>query len=473
MTEGFDRRLIAPLVLGAALNPVNSSMIAVALVPIGAALDAVPSDTAWLVSALYLATATGQPVVGRLVDRHGPRRLYLAGALLVGVAGLIGMLATSLGVLVTARVLLGFGTCAGYPAAMYLIRSESRRTGVDRPGPVLTLLTVAAQTIVVIGPALGGLLIAGGGWRTVFAINIPLALACLLLGLRLPRTEPPPGPRQPLDLPGIALFASALTTLMLFLMSPSVADLWLAGLALASGAAFAVRELRTTSPFIDLRVLGGNRPLINTFLRTVCAQTITYAFLYGFTLWLEAGRHLSASAAGLVLLPMSLVAIAASTLTGRTTRLRAVLLTGAITQIGACALLLVLGDDSPIWLLVLVAAACGLPQGLNNLANQNAVYHQADPARIGASAGLLRTFTYLGAMVSAAAYGAFFHRDPGAGGLHNFAWFLLAVAVVMLALVVADRSLLRSGPGHADPEADEARRRFSGARGGRPVRGDG
>src|SRR5690242_13063676 len=106
----FDRRLIVPLVLGAVLNPVNSSMLAVALVPIGLAFHALPADTAWLVSGLYLATATGQPVVGKLVDRYGPRTLYLVGAAVVGIAGLIGVLAPSLGVLVVARVLLGLGT---------------------------------------------------------------------------------------------------------------------------------------------------------------------------------------------------------------------------------------------------------------------------------------------------------------------------------------------------------------------------
>lgn len=73
----FDQRLIAPMVLGTILNPVNSSMLAVALVPIGLAFGAPPSETAWLVSALYLATAVGQPAMGRLVDLFGPRTLYL------------------------------------------------------------------------------------------------------------------------------------------------------------------------------------------------------------------------------------------------------------------------------------------------------------------------------------------------------------------------------------------------------------
>ena len=438
----FDRRLIVPLVLGAVLNPVNSSMLAVALVPIGLAFHALPADTAWLVSGLYLATATGQPVVGKLVDRYGPRTLYLIGAALVGIAGLIGVLAPSLGVLVLARVLLGLGTCAGYPAAMYLIR----RSGVERPGGVLTALAVSAQTIVVIGPTLGGLLIGVAGWRAIFAVNIPLAVACLVLGsLILPRPDASERPDTPLDLLGIGLFAGTLTTLMIFLADPAVGRLWLLAVMLACGGGFARRELRVADPFLDLRVFGGNGPLIRTYLRTLLALTISYAYLYGFTQWLEAGRGLSASHAGLILLPMSLIAIGVSALTGRRAEFRGKLLVGAASQLVACALMLVLDAGSALWIPVVISVVCGLPQGLNSLANQNAVYFQADPARMGASAGLLRTFSYLGAMVSSAATGAFFRHGADTAGLHNLAIFLIVVAVLLLVLVLADRSLGRIG----------------------------
>ena len=109
-----DRRLILPMALGAVLNPINSTMLAVALVPIGAALGAPASQTAWLVSGLYLATAVGQPVTGRLIDLYGPRRLFLAGATLVGAGGLLGALAPSIWLPVIARVVLA-GYLRGLP----------------------------------------------------------------------------------------------------------------------------------------------------------------------------------------------------------------------------------------------------------------------------------------------------------------------------------------------------------------------
>ncbi|MEU6123700.1 MFS transporter [Streptomyces sp. NPDC047123] len=456
--DGFDRRLLAPMMLGSVLNPVNSSIISVSLVPIGAAFGAPPSRTAWLISALYLATSIGQPVVGRLIDLYGPRRLFLAGTALTGVAGVVGMLSPGLGVLIASRVLLGFGTCAGYPAAMYLIRSEARRTGQESPAGVLTALAVATQTIAVVGPSLGGLLIGIGGWRATLAVNIPLAAAGLFLGARrIPATPPArrKADRHPvgdLDLPGMGLFAAGLVCLLLFLMNPGGGDWYLLVLALAAAGGFTWRELRARLPFIDIRVLGGNLPLLATYARALLSYVVSYAFLYGYTQWTQQGRGLSPSQSGLVLLPLFATAIVVSTLTGRRQAIRGKLLVGAVGQIVACALLLLLHDDSPLWMLLAVVFVLGIPQGLNNLALQNAVFHQADAGRMGSSAGLLRTFGYLGAIVASAANGAFFGERADTGGLHHLAVFMLAVSVLFLVVTVADRSLRRGTPPRTDPE---------------------
>jgi MFS family permease len=447
----FDRRLLAPMVVGSILNPVNSTIISVSLVPIGAAFGAPPAQTAWLISGLYVATSIGQPVVGRLIDLYGPRGLFLAGAALTGVAGVVGMLAPNLGVLVVARVLLGFGTCAGYPAAMYLIRSEGRRTGHDSPAGVLTVLSIATQTIAVIGPSLGGLLIDVGGWRATLAVNIPLAVAALVLGaLRLPK--PPVRPRDAartglahLDPAGMALFAVLLVSLLLFLMDPQAGHWYLLVVTACAGGGFVVRELRAPEPFIDLRVLAGNLPLVATYARSLLAYTVAYAFLFGYTQWMEQGRGLSASGSGLALLPLFVTGIVVAGLTGRRPEVRGKLLAGAVGQVAACLLLLLLGPASPIWLLVVIAVVLGVPQGLNNLALQNCVYHQADPDRTGSSAGLLRTFGYLGAIAASAADGVFLADRADSPGLHRLAWFLLATAVAFLVLTLADRTLRRVG----------------------------
>ncbi|WP_327366992.1 MFS transporter [Streptomyces sp. NBC_01217] len=458
-TTGFDRRLLPPMMLGSVLNPVNSTIIAVTLVPVGDALGVPPSQTAWLVSALYLATALGQPVVGRLIDIFGPRRLFLVSTSLVGVAGVVGTLAPNLGVLIASRVLLGFGTCAGYPAAMALLRSEAKRTGQDSPSGVLTALAVANQTIAVIGPLLGGLLIGLGGWRATFALNVPLAVAAVLLGLlRLPKEagtgESPQRGRLAarLDLPGMALFAAMLVSLLLFLMNLHLRDWYLLVIAAAASAAFAARELRAPTPFIDLRVLGGNTPLLATYGRALVAYVVAYSFLYGFTQWTQEGSGLSPSHAGLVQIPMFLVAIGVSIVSGRHNGVRGKLLVGAFGQVVACAVMLTLTGDSPVWMLILVALIFGVPQGLNSLALQNSVYFQADPERTASSAGLLRTFAYVGSMVASSATATSFGQRADTGGMHHLAWFMLGAGVLCLLLTVFDRTLGRARDG--DTSAD-------------------
>ncbi|MFF7330110.1 MFS transporter [Streptomyces sp. NPDC090306] len=440
----FNRRLIAPMILGSVLNPINSSMIAVALVPIGIAFGAPPSETVWLVSALYLATAIGQPVIGRLVDMYGPRRLYLIGTGMVGVAGVLGALAPSLGFLIAARVLLGFGTSAAYPASMQLTRSEAERTGQDSPAGVLTALAIANQTVSVVGPALGGFLIGVGGWRAVFTVNVPLSAACLVLGaLRLPRTRTRSAAAgQGLDLPGMGLFTVMLGALMLFLMEPGVDDLYLLAVCALAAAGFAARELRVPAPFVDLRVLGGNKPLLATYVRQFLGYTTSYAFMYGYTQWLEEGRGLSASTAGLVLLPLSVSALTVSSLTGRREAIRGKLVVGAAVQIVGCLVLLTVGSASSVWLLLAAGVVMGLPQGLIGLANQNALYRQAEPARIASAAGLLRTFMYLGALAASAANAGFYHHRADTGGLHGLALFMLAGSALLLLASAPDRSLV-------------------------------
>ena len=265
---GFGPRFVIATSAGSVLNPVNSSIIAVALVSIGRSFGVGAASVTWLVSALYLATAIGQPAMGRLADQLGPRIVYLAGLALVAAGGLLGWLAPSLGVLVAARVVLGAGTSAAYPAATAMVRRQAQRLRAEPPGSVLGALAVAGQATMAVGPPLGGLLIALGGWRLTFAINLPLAAAgaaCALAWL------PSDGPRRfrpaALDLPGAALFGATLTALLVFLMNLRTRPWWLLAAAAAAAAVLTWRELSAASPFIDVRMLARNRIELGQYYR--------------------------------------------------------------------------------------------------------------------------------------------------------------------------------------------------------------
>lgn len=389
-TGTFTARLITPLVASAVLNPINSTMIAVALVPIGHTFGASPAETAWLITGLYLATAIGQPLAGILVDRWGPRRVLLAGALTVAVAGIAGTLALSLDWLIGVRVLLGFGTCAGFPAAMAVLRRHADAHGEGVPAGVIAILSISAQTIMVIGPTLGGGLIGLFGWPAIFAVNIPLAVGAMLFAwLWVPRDTPAEGPRRTLD----------------------------ARAVLTDGA------------------------ILRTYVRQGLAFLAIYAVLFGYVQWLQTDRGLSETASGLLLLPMSLVAVTAAALSGRASGLRARLALSVAALGTGSGLLLLVDTGTAIWLLAVIAAAFGLAQGLTSVTNQTALYGQADSARMGTASGLFRTAQYVGAMGASALIALCFGATPTAEGLHRLAVSLLVVAGALLAVTLADRRL--------------------------------
>ncbi|TPW74837.1 MFS transporter [Schumannella soli] len=500
----IPRRLYAPLIIGTILNPINSSIVAVALVPIAAAFGVPASQSAWLVTGLYLATSVGQPLAGRLVDALGAKPVFLVGAALTMLAGVIGAVAPAFGWLIAARVVLGLGTCAGYPSSMSIARSRTTDPTAKGARTLLTVLAVATQTVAVIGPTLGGALIGVGGWPAVFAINVPLGLLSLVLGaLFLPsatrtasaapatsaapdahnsgETRPggafassehgspelrragratrrapgapdadasggsatPAAPRRRirLDLPGLALFILALLPLLVVIMEPTAGLTWMLIVAVLAGAGFVLRELRTTEPFIDLRMIGGNRALLSTYVRATLTALVSYTFLYGFTQWLEHARGLSPAAAGLILLPTFAIAIVVSALTGRVARLRPKLSVAAAAQLISCVIMLFASAQSPLWMLVAAAVVMGVSQGLANVTNQQALIAVAPAAQMGSAAGIMRTFFYFGAILSGAATALFFGAAADTDGLHRVAIVSIAASSLLLVLTLVDRSL--------------------------------
>jgi MFS family permease len=229
----FGFRYMAPLALGATLNPINSTMISTAIVPIADSLHASIAEAGWLIAVLYLTSAIAQPTMGRLVDLFGPRRIFLISLFLVAAAGVFGRLASSLTALVMVRVLLGIGTSAAYPAAMRIFRVQADRIGSKPPRVAMGVLSMAAVSTTAVGPLMGGVLTSTFGWHSIFTVNVPLALLTVLLVLLwIPKDQPRAASSarlmEELDLTGIGLFTIFLLSLMAFLMNPKNQPLWLA-----------------------------------------------------------------------------------------------------------------------------------------------------------------------------------------------------------------------------------------------------
>src|ERR1700754_4655531 len=126
-------RLLPPLVLGAMLNPLNSTMLSTALTQLTHSFGRDVSAGALLITPLYITATIAQPLMGRLADIYSPKRVNLAGLVLVLAAAIGGMLAPSFGWLIFSRVLLGLGTSANYPSAVAILRRHFAGEGREMP----------------------------------------------------------------------------------------------------------------------------------------------------------------------------------------------------------------------------------------------------------------------------------------------------------------------------------------------------
>jgi MFS family permease len=447
----FSWRFTSPLYVGSSLNPVNSSLIATALVPIATGLHVSVGSTSVLVSSLYLASAVAQPTAGKLAEVLGPRRVFLTGILVVLAGGVVGGFGQSLAALTVARVLIGIGTSAGFPSAMVLIRRRATAAGMQEPpGRVLGGLAIAGMATTAVGPPLGGLLVGAAGWRWAFLVNLPVTAAALVMALLWVPTDPRPaghgGPRElagRIDLAGLAGFAVFMTALVVFLTGLPHLNVPALAVFLVVVLPTSWWELRARTPFLDLRQLAGNGALTRTYLRQALTLLGAYTVMYGMTQWIEEARGLSTSAAGLLLVPMgALSALLSGPLSSRNV-LRGSLVAAAVSMLAGAIGILVLGSASPVIVIVLVSLVFGVTIATTTVGNQTALYLHASPESIGSASGLFRTFGYLGTIASAVISSIVFRDEVTDHGLHILGAVLVAAGTAVLLLTVCDRRLMK------------------------------
>ncbi|MCS4275835.1 MFS family permease [Mycetocola sp. BIGb0189] len=445
---GFGPKFAIPILIGPALNPINTTMIAVALTPIAHAVNVSAATVIWLVAGLYLVSAVSQPAMGKLADTFGPRRVYLTGLAIVAAAGIIPTLLPTFGGVLLARLLLGLGTSAAYPSAMTLISDQSARLEKPTPQVLLSGLSISSLVTSSIGPVLGGVLIHAFGWQSIFLVNIPLALIAFVLAwLWLPgdktrvRGARTVSAWKAIDPPGLLLFAITVVALLMFLLDLSSGLYWLLPIAAVALGTLIWREYRAQVPFIDVRMLVHNGPLARTYLRLMLVFTGSYLVVYAMSQWLQTDVGLAPSTAGLYQIPTAIVAGICSVLVARAKRIRGpLIIAAAAPMVGGLLLSSISSGDPTIYILV-VLAVFGLPQGLASISNQAALYRQAPAGQIGVAAGLSRTSVQLGAIVASSIIGIVYGQAPSDAGLNTIGWIVAGLTASALVLTVLDRSL--------------------------------
>ena len=358
------------------------------------------------------------------------------------------------------RILLGVGTSGAYPAAMRILRERGEATGSKPPRFAFGVLTLSAFSTTAVGPVIGGLLVSAFGWQSIFTINVPLALIAALSILIWT-----PGDRTPahnfvrliedIDLAGIGLFAAFLLSLMAFLMNLKSGPLWLAlAGSVVFGAALVAHSLRRPQPFLDVRALARNRALTMTYLRAAAISMIVFSVYYGFAQWLQSAVGFSSAGAGLVTLPMSVVAAGASLTGARAKGLRGPFLVSVGAALAGSVGLLLVDGASPVWMIVAAFTLFGVTLGTFSTATQAAVYIQAPAEQIGTAAGLQRTAQYIGAIAAASLLASIYGQRASDHGLHSLAAAAAALSAILFIVTLFDRTLPRAAAAAAAAKDD-------------------
>ncbi|MEU6646291.1 MFS transporter [Saccharomonospora sp. NPDC046836] len=436
------------IVSGNVLQPLNSSMIALAVVSLTANFG--PSDLMpWVLSAMYIATAVAAPVSGRLGALLGARRIYLAGLWLILAGSFIGLAAPDLVWVVLSRVVVGLGTAAQYPNAVALIRRYARRHNVRTRG-VLSLLAIGGQVTVAFGPTVGGLLVGLLGWRAVMWVNVPVVIACAaMVWTCVDRDDPVTATRRELlpalDLPGVGLFLAWVVSLMVFLLSVvEHPRWWLLAIFAVALALFVVRERHARSPFLNVSTLLRNRALSGTLARTVLTWTAFYAVYFGFPQWLQSARGLTPAEAGMMMFPLAAVGVFCVLLATRTCRVagpRRSLLWGTSALAVGGGIIAVAAASGIPELILLVAVVAGIPNGFNNIGNQTVVDLATPDDDIGTAMGLYRTTQYIGANFAAVALEIVSGPTMTDAGFGRLGWLIAGLGALLLVSTLAARSL--------------------------------
>lgn len=445
------------------LSSLGTSIANVGLPTLAQAFTASFQEVQWIVLAYLLAITTLIVSVGRLGDITGRRRLLLAGIFLFTVASVLCGFAPTLWLLIAARAVQGLGAAVMMALTLAFVGETVPKA---KTGSAMGLLGAMSAIGTALGPSLGGVLIAGLGWRALFLVNVPLGLLTFLLAHRhLPvdRREPKTD-RAGFDPVGTLLLALTLAAYALAMTlgrgrfgSLNMALL----LAAAFGAVlFVLAEARAASPLIRLAMF--RDPVLSASLATsALVSTVVMATLVVGPFYLSRALGLDAAMVGLVLSVGPLVAALTGVPAGRMAdRFGAQRVTIAgLIGIAAGSFLLsmlpaTLGLSGYIAPIVVITAGYGLFQTANN----TAVMAEIRPDQRGVISGMLNLSRNLGLITGASVMGAVFalasattditaaRPEAVATGLRVTFAVAAILIVVALAIAVGSRALANTPP---------------------------
>lgn len=194
------------------MSSVNSTIVATALPNIQRSLGASLSWTGWVITAYQLTTITVMPLMGRLSDEMGRKRIFMACVAAFLLGSLFCTLSPSINWLIFSRFLQAMGGGSFMPLAVGIVGDHFSENKAQAIGLLTSIFPLGG----IIGPGLGGWLLVIAPWQAIFLLNVPISLFILFLSFIILESDPP-ARRKVIDLVGTAFFALGMLSFMLFM----------------------------------------------------------------------------------------------------------------------------------------------------------------------------------------------------------------------------------------------------------------
>src|SRR5690625_38564 len=356
--------LILTIGLGTLLNPLNSSMISVALTQMQYDFSLTFADASWLVSIFYLGSAAGQPIMGKLSDMFGAKRLFITGLILVFIACALAPFSPNYGFVLGCRALQAIGSSTLFPSGMSMVRAYITK----KQAQAIAILSIFSSTSAAFGPSIAGFLVAGWDWPAIFIINFPFVLVGLLLAIVvLPKAGQINIEWRRIDFVGITLFTVSILGLILFLLSFTETIRWWALIVfIVAGVFFYMYEKRTQEPFIDVTSLKSNTNITIIYGQFIMINFVYYNYFFGFPTLLQQMLGYSEEYTGLIMLSLAGFGVLVTPIAGRLIDhqgSKLALVIGAFFLLSGTGLLLTYDSTSPLAWLVVIMAGLGMSNG--------------------------------------------------------------------------------------------------------------
>ena len=425
--------MIVTVALAAVLAPLNSTMIAAALLAIVSDFHTTLGSGGWLVTSYLLALAVVLPLAGKLGDRHGRRPFVLGGLLVFGLASLGAAVAANLVVLIAFRVTQAIACAVVFPNGIGLIRES---IAAERRGRAYGIVGGSLALAAGLGPPLGALLVLVGGWRAIFYVNVPLVAVALVVAWRtVPRC---PGRRPPtsFDWLGAGLLAVVLGgAAALVVEGRNVPSALVPGVPLLALAAvvFVRRELAHADPVLQPRFFA-RRAFAAANGGVSSSNLAFYTMLLATPILLTRHLHWSTVHAGLALALLSAPIVVLSLIGGRLAdrygRRRPAVTGCLILTVGLVPLVVEPGITG--YGLFASLALAGMGVGLSTAGLQASAVEAIDPEQAGVASGVFSTSRYIGGFVASIAVARLLDGGHGLGGFQA----VFAIAIVAAAASV-------------------------------------